>query len=353
MVMNAVDGTRRLAGQSPAMARVRTQIKQIATSPIPVLILGETGTGKEVCAEAIAQTSGRKPYVAVNCATFSETLADSELFGYDRGAFTGAYKDHVGLVAEADGGVLFLDELAETTPAVQAKLLRTLESGDYRRVGGTKSRRSNFRLLAATNGDPDHLVADGKLRADLLYRLGAVRIILPPLRERLEDILLLADMFLHRYRDRAGSGPTSLSSGAQVLLTEYEWPGNIRELKNIVEAAAAIAGSSSEVGAPHVSQVLNPTAASNATVDGIPTLAEALNRAESHALVGALRRCDGNRALAARALGISEATLYRKLAKYGISYIPAGRSLATSQRTRVEQVGTHLYGAYGEVVNSS
>jgi len=166
-------------GQTPAVAHIAAQIKRVAASPVPVLILGETGTGKELCAAALARLSGRKPYVAVNCATFSDTLADSELFGYDRGAFTGAYKDHAGLVAEANGGILFLDELAEATLPVQAKLLRALESGEYRKVGGTKTQRSDFRLLAATNGDPDRLIAEGKLRADLLYRLGAVRIVLP------------------------------------------------------------------------------------------------------------------------------------------------------------------------------
>lgn len=350
--MQATDETGRLIGQSPAMAWVRTQIVQIASSPIPVLILGETGTGKELCAEAIARISGRKPYVAVNCATFSESLVDSELFGHDRGAFTGAYKDHPGLIAEADGGILFLDELAETTLPVQAKLLRTLESGDYRRVGATKNRRSNFRLLAATNGDPDQLVAEGKLRADLLYRLGAVRIVLPPLRERPEDIPLLADVFLRRYRERAGSGPRHLSFGAQTMLDEHEWPGNIRELKNVIEAAAAIAGNSDEITAQHISQLLNSAAVAHATIDRIPTLAEALRRAEARALFDALKHCGNNRALAARTLDISEATLYRKLAKHGLSHSSTERSEASSLNRRYDPDRNSLRESNGRVTSS-
>ncbi|HEX7051891.1 MAG TPA: sigma 54-interacting transcriptional regulator [Longimicrobiales bacterium] len=305
-----------LIGQSPAIARVRALIHQIGNSPVPVLIVGETGTGKELCAAAIAGLSDRKPYIPVNCATFSETLVDSELFGHDRGAFTGAIKDHPGIVGQVDGGILFLDELAETPLPVQAKLLRTLESGEYRRVGGTKIRRSRFRLLAATNGNPEELVAAGKLRADLVYRLGAIRIVLPPLRDRLEDIPLLVDAFLRRYRERAGTGPLGASADAYRILADHSWPGNIRELRNVIEAAAALAGRCNQLGARHVSQVLLLSGKGNGAVDRVPTLAEALNRAEARVIREALRRADDNRTLAAQMLGISEATLYRKLAKH-------------------------------------
>lgn len=311
-----------LVGKSLAAERIRAQIRQIAGSPVPVLILGETGTGKELCAWAIAQLSGRQPYVAVNCATLPDTLADSELFGYERGAFTGAYRDHPGLVAEANGGILFLDEVAETSPAVQAKLLRVLESGEYRRVGGTRTRRSEFRLLAATNGDPDQLVEAGKLRADLVYRLGAVRILLPPLRERMEDVPLLVDTFLRRYRHRYGAGPAGFSSAAYEVLLQHRWPGNIRELRHVVEAAAALAGASDEADASHVVQVLKAPAHLPTVTDPRPTLAELLRQAEMRALLDALREANENRARAAEILGISEATLYRKLAKYRVSGPP-------------------------------
>jgi transcriptional regulator with PAS, ATPase and Fis domain len=286
-----------------------------------VLILGETGTGKEVCAAEIARLSRRKPFIAVNCAAFSEALADSELFGYDRGAFTGAYKDHSGLVAEANGGILFLDELSEIALPVQAKLLRALESGEYRRVGATRTLLSNFRLLAATNGDPDALVGEQKLRADLVYRLGAIRVVLPPLRERLEDIPLLADLFLRRYRDRAGHGPLAVSPDALQLLAEHKWPGNIRQFRNVLEAAAAVAGTSKVICGSHITQVLAPFTAILTPIDPAPTFAEALRRAEVAALVDALGRARGNRARAAEILGISDATLYRKLAKHRLSNI--------------------------------
>lgn len=316
----------RLVGQSPAIVRIRAHIRQIAASPVPVLILGETGTGKELCAAAIAQLSRRKPYVAVNCATFPESLADSELFGYERGAFTGAYRDHAGLVGMVDGGILFLDELAEMSLTVQAKLLRTLESGEYRKVGATKTRRSEFRLLAATNGDPDELMVSGKLRADLVYRLGAIRILLPPLRQRLDDIPLLADDFLRRYRKCNRAGPIGIAPAARRILTEYQWPGNIRELRNVVEAAAAFAGKADEIGVSDVRRALPASGSGNSVDDRILTLAEALDEAEAQAILAALQRSQNNRAFAARLLGISQATLYRKLAKHSQS----------SDRTRPE-----------------
>jgi len=284
---------------------------------VPVLILGETGTGKELCAAAIAELSGRKPYFAVNCATFTETLVDSELFGYHRGAFTGAVRDHPGIIGQVDGGVLFLDELAETPLAVQAKLLRTLESGEYRKLGGTKTLRSQFRLLAATNGDPEKLIAMGKLRADLVHRLGAIRILLPPLRERLEDIPLLARTFLREFRDRSGFGPDAITVGAHQILAEHHWPGNVRELRNVIEAAAALAGTASQLCAEHVLQVLRPSdIRGDVASDDMPTLAQVVSRVEVKVILDALRRAENNRAKAAQILGISEATLYRKLAKY-------------------------------------
>jgi transcriptional regulator with PAS, ATPase and Fis domain len=282
---------------------------------VPVLILGETGTGKELCAEAIAYLSERTPFVPVNCAAFPDGLAESELFGHERGAFTGAVRSHTGVIALADRGVLFLDELAELPSTVQAKLLRTLESGEYRPLGSTKTSRSDFRILAATSGDLDGVIASGRLRVDLLHRLGAARVALPALRDRLEDIPCLAEEFLHRYLERSETGPTHVSAEACALLMQHDWPGNQRQLRNVIEASAAVAGCGGEIGMLHVVQFLPPVAREEGAGDVLPTLAEARARAELRAILDALTRAGGNRGRAAKLLRISEATLYRKLGR--------------------------------------
>jgi transcriptional regulator with PAS, ATPase and Fis domain len=305
----------KLIGVSAALQAARDQICRLAPSPVPVLILGETGTGKELCAEALALLSGRTPFVPVNCAAFPEGLAESELFGHERGAFTGAIRSHTGVIALANGGVLFLDELAELPTAVQAKLLRTLESGEYRSLGSTKTLRSEFRILAATSGDLDRVIGSGRLRMDLLHRLGAARVALPALRERLEDIPVLAEEFLRRYLERATVGPSRVSTEACALLMEHDWPGNLRQLRNVVEASAAVAGSDVEIGVEHVAQFLAPIQRSDGASDVVPTLAQARARAETRAILEALTRAGGNREQAARLLRVSEATLYRKLGR--------------------------------------
>ena len=297
------------------MQAARDQICRLAPSPVPVLILGETGTGKELCAEALAALSGRTPFVPVNCAAFPEGLAESELFGHERGAFTGAIRSHTGVIALANGGVLFLDELAELPTAVQAKLLRTLESGEYRALGSTKTLRSEFRILAATSGDIDRVIGSGRLRMDLLHRLGAARVVLPALRERLEDIPLLAEAFLRRYLERASVGPWRVSREACAILMQHDWPGNLRQLRNVVEAAAAVAGSEEEIGMMHVAQFLSPPEKAAVVSEAVPTLAQARARAETRAILEALTRAGGNREQAARLLRVSEATLYRKLGR--------------------------------------
>jgi DNA-binding NtrC family response regulator len=296
------------------MQAARDQICLLAKSPVPVLILGETGTGKELCAEALAVLSGRTPFVPVNCAAFPEGLAESELFGHERGAFTGAIRSHAGVIALANGGVLFLDELAELPNAVQAKLLRTLESGEYRPLGSRETLRSGFRILAATSGDLDRVIAAGRLRADLLHRLGAARVLMPPLRERLEDIPLLAEAFLHGYLERS-TGPSRVTPEACAVLMQHDWPGNVRQLRNVVEACAAVAGQEAEIGMLHVVQFLPPVARAEGASDAVPTLAEARARAETRAILEALTRAGGNRGQAAKLLRVSEATLYRKLGK--------------------------------------
>jgi len=258
------------------------------------------------------RSSGRTPFVPVNCAAFPESLAESELFGHERGAFTGAIRSHPGVIALADGGVLFLDELAELPAPVQAKLLRTLESGEYRPVGSTKTLRSDFRILAATSGDLDRAIASGRLRADLVHRLGAIRLSLPPLRQRLEDIPLLSEDFLSRYLEKCPRGPVRVTPEACAVLMQHDWPGNLRELRNVIEAAAAVAGSDAMIGMLHVLQILPPSGDRTAA-PVFPSLAEVRMDAERRAILEALRRVEGNRERAAKLLHISEATLYRKL----------------------------------------
>ena len=309
--MSGLDSLHALIGSSTVMQQVRAQIERFARSPVPILILGETGTGKELCAAAIAQLSGRQPFVPVNCATFPDGLAESELFGHERGAFTGAIRTHTGVVALADGGVLFLDELGELPVAMQAKLLRTLESGEYRPVGSNKSLRSNFRILAATSGDLEEVIRGGKLRPDLLHRLGAVRIALPPLRQRTEDIPVLANRFLYLYLERSERGPHRIAPEACAALMQQEWPGNVRQLRNIVEGAAAVAGADDEIRLPHVLHFVEPLAA--AGEQRMPSLAQARRSAERRAILSALGQVGGNRERAAKLLRISAATLYRKL----------------------------------------
>ena len=304
---------RGLIGRSAAIQQVRTQIESLAHTPVPILIVGETGTGKELCAQAIGHLSGRTPFVAVNCAAFPESLAESELFGHERGAFTGAVRSHVGVVALANGGTLFLDELNELSSAMQAKLLRALESGEYRPIGSTRTLRSDFRILAATSGRIDEVVASGRLRVELVHRLGAVRIVLPPLRDRLEDIPEIAVEFLRSYRARAGRGPLRMAKEACAVLMQENWPGNIRQLRNVVEGAAAMAGADETVRLAHVLQITVPHLYATAEVVDIPSLAVARKRAELRAILDALGRVDGNRERAAKLLRISQATLYRKL----------------------------------------
>lgn len=302
-----------LVGDSLQMTEVRHRIERIGAAPIAVLIVGETGTGKEVCAEAIGRRSGRSPFRPVNCAAISEHLIESELFGHSRGAFTGAVRDHDGVIARVNGGVLFLDELAEIPMSVQAKLLRTLESGEYQPVGAQDLRRSDFRIVAAVNEDPDGLVAAGRLRKDLLYRLGAIRLRLPPLRERTSDIPMLANEFARRFRAHDSHGALSISAAAMALLAAQPWPGNVRQLRNVVEAAVTLAADDPMVGPEHVSEVLALPAADPVTPAVFPSLGEALRRAADQAIRAALNITDGNREAAARLLRISPATLYRKL----------------------------------------
>jgi len=229
----------RIVGDSPRMRELRQLIQTVAPTDARALILGESGTGKELVAGALHSLSQRRraPYIRINCAAIPETLLESELFGHERGAFTGALKQKPGRVEEANGGTIFLDEIADMSRPLQAKLLRFLEDGSFSRVGGTQELRVNVRLLAATNRDIVQAIAADQFREDLFHRLNVVQFRLPPLREREEDVLLLANHFLKHFNASMNKGVKRLARGAQQALVAHRWPGNVRELRNVIERA--------------------------------------------------------------------------------------------------------------------
>jgi two-component system response regulator HydG len=305
-----------LIAQSPAMHDVLELVERVAPTDATVLIQGESGTGKEVIAKAVHHASLRaaRPFVAVNCGAVPETLLESELFGYVRGAFTGANVNKLGLFEEAHGGTLFLDEIAEMASALQVKLLRALQSGEVRRLGATQPSTIDVRVIAATHGDLPTLINQGSFREDLFYRLNVIQIALPPLRDRREDIPALAEHFLERAAGKLGR-PLRLSPEAVERLLRYAWPGNVRELENAIERAAILARRE-QIGPedlpPHVSAglLLGPSP----TLPRQTTLAEA----EKTHILQTLERFGGNHSGAAGALGIGRTTLWRKLKEYGL-----------------------------------
>jgi two-component system response regulator HydG len=305
-----------LIAQSPAMHTVLDLVARVAPTDATVLIEGESGTGKEVIAKAVHHASKRaaRPFVAVNCGAVPETLLESELFGYVRGAFTGAAASKLGLFEEADGGTLFLDEIAETPAALQVKLLRALQSGEVRRLGATQAATIDVRVIAATNGDLATRISQGTFREDLFYRLNVIHVMLPPLRDRREDIPALAEHFLGRAADKLGR-ELRLSPDALERLLRYPWPGNVRELENAMERAAILTRTGivePDDLPPHVSAglQLGPSPALPKQI----TLADA----ERDHILQTLERFGGNHSGAAEALGIGRTTLWRKLKEYGI-----------------------------------
>jgi DNA-binding NtrC family response regulator len=269
-------------------------------------------------ARAIAQIAGpERPFVAVNCAAIPDNLLESELFGHEQGAFTGATRRHLGILAQANGGTLFLDEIGELPLATQVKLLRAIETGEYRTVGGERTLTTRFRVLTATHRNLERLVERRRFRLDLLHRLGSAHVHIPPLRDRREDIPELAEVFLRSFRAaNGGAGPERFARGAIELLCAGAWLGNVRELRNVVEAAAAITSDSS-IEAEHVAEFLSISAEPGDP--GRPMepqpLGEALLQAERNMIEDAIRRAGGNRQRAATLLGISEASLYRRMAR--------------------------------------
>jgi two-component system response regulator HydG len=304
-----------VVGRSQAMRDVFARVIKIAPTDATALITGESGTGKELIARAIHANSKRAslPFVTVNCAAITETLLESELFGYARGAFTGAVTARKGLFEEADGGTFFFDEIAETTPAFQAKLLRAIQEGEIRRVGENKPIRVDVRVVAATNVDLGQAVADRRFRQDLFYRLNVARFVLPPLRERREDIPLLTEFFLAKYARKMGRR-ARLGEGVTERLLAYSFPGNVRELENLVEQAVALCTN----GVISVDDILPEEPRAPGAPSG-RTLADIVDEAQRQAIEIALRGTDGNRERAAELLDISPTTLWRKMTRLGIA----------------------------------
>jgi PAS domain S-box-containing protein len=306
-----------LASRSPLMQRVFEVLPAVAASPSTVLVLGETGTGKELVARTIHALSPRRrgPFVAVNCGALPETLLESELFGYKAGAFTGANRDKPGRFAMARGGTLFLDEIAEISPALQVKLLRVLQERSYEPLGATRSEASDARIIVATNRDLAERMRAGDFREDLYYRVNVVRVELPPLRRRKEDIPLLAGQFIERFNRLQGKAVQGVSAAALPLLMAHHWPGNIRELENAIEHAFILCAEG-EIGIEHLPAELTVFRSGPAGDTGIRS---ARNILDSQAIRAALERHRGNRAAAARELGIHKTTLFRRIKKLGLS----------------------------------
>ena len=304
-----------LLGESPAWREVCRALPRVAESDLPVLVLGETGSGKELVARAVHALSGRRgrTFVAHNCGATPDTLIESELFGHARGAFTGAVADRAGLFEAADQGTLFLDEIGDASALLQMKLLRALQEGEARRVGDTRVRRLDVRVVSATHRGLEEAVAAGGFRADLYYRLNAVRLRLPPLRERGHDVMLLARHFIARAAAACGAEPPAVAPSLATRLLAYPWPGNVRELANGCAYAVRVAGARGTVEPSHwPDQEWRPAAA---RPDGLHAETRAL---EERRLREALERTRWNKSRAARALGLSRQGLLKKLRRYGM-----------------------------------
>ena len=305
-----------LIAQSPAMHTILELVERVAPTDATLLVQGESGTGKEVIAKAVHHASARaaRPFVAVNCGAVPETLLESELFGYMRGAFTGATVNKLGLLEEADGGTLFLDEIAEMPAALQVKLLRALQSGEVRRLGATQASTIDVRVISATNGDLAAKIAQGTFREDLFYRLNVIQMVLPPLRDRREDIPALAEHFLTRSASKLGR-TLRLAPATLERLLRYPWPGNVRELENAIERASILAR-----GDTVEPDDLPPLVSAGLNLGPSPTLPRQITLADAERIhiLQTLERFGRNHSGAAEALGIGRTTLWRKLKEYGI-----------------------------------
>ena len=311
-----------IVGQSPALRATLDVIRQAAPSSATVLLLGESGTGKELFARALHEHSSRAsgPFVPINCAAIPETILESELFGYERGAFTGAVQRKEGRIERAQGGTLFLDEVGELTAAVQVKLLRFLQEGEIEHLGGSGAVKVDCRVVAATNADLGARVRGGEFREDLFYRLNVIQVTLPPLRDRVEDIPLLADHFVARYAAKNGKTIRGLTRGALEALETYPWPGNVRELENAIERAVVLSrGAEIDIddlpesvrsgGGPRGAGLAGGVEGRTLTVP----LGTTMEEIELRVIRETLRQTKGDKNLAAQLLGIAARTIYRKL----------------------------------------
>lgn len=327
--VRALGGHRRVIGDSPAWKHVLTRATQVAATDTTVLLLGESGTGKEVVARFIHQASARAggPFVAINCAALPEQLLESELFGYERGAFTGALAAKPGQLELASSGVLFLDEVGEMSPTAQAKFLRVLQEREFQRLGGTRVLKSNVRVVAATNRDLATAVARGTFREDLFYRLNVFEIGLPPLRERPEDVLPLSQAFLQDFGRELGRPPAGISHDAREQLVRYHWPGNVRQLRNALERAAILC-EGGLITSEHLALPARDPLRASAVGLRLPVAAAAdtgggaardLRTLERDAIVHALSEAAQNKSRAARLLGLTRTQLYVRLRRHGLS----------------------------------
>jgi transcriptional regulator with GAF, ATPase, and Fis domain len=320
--LEARTGQRRVVGHSRQWQDVLAHAARVAQAETTVLLTGESGTGKEVVARFIHHASPRSggPFIAINCAALPDQLLESELFGYERGAFTGAVGSKPGRIEQANGGVLFLDEVGEMAPTVQAKLLRVLEEREFQRLGGTKLHHADIRVIAATNRDLHAAMQRGEFREDLYYRLGVFEIELPPLRERADDVLELADMFLREIGETVGRPAAGFERDAKRDLLAYPWPGNVRELRNAIERAIILADGglirSEHLPVSATRKTPSPVEASNAP---LPAGGVNLDALERSLVIKALAQARHNKTRAAKLLGLTRAQLYSRIEKYGLA----------------------------------
>jgi len=308
-----------IVGKSGAMQRVLTTARQVAASDIPVLIMGESGTGKELIAKAIHYNSARrkKRLVALNCAGLSENILEDELFGHVKGAFTGAHSEREGRFEHADGGTLFMDEIGDMPPVMQAKLLRVLENGEMVRLGSNEPIQVDVRLISATNRQLDEMVAEKQFREDLFFRIKGVTLVLPPLRERREDIPLLIHYFLQEFSAKYNREIDGIAPAAQQMLVSFSWPGNIRQLRTALENMVVLT-QGKILGPDSLPAEIQPGTGSE-HITGMSSLAGiSIEAAEKELIRNTLKLVDGNREQAAKILHIGERTLYRKIREYGL-----------------------------------
>lgn len=313
-------GCKEIIGLSESIAMVFETIEKVAPTTANIFITGESGTGKGLVAETIHCSSPRrdKSFMSLNCAAIPEGLLESELFGYKKGAFTGAVTDKTGLIVMADGGTLFLDEIGDMPLMVQSKLLKVLESGEVMPLGDTKIKTVDVRIISATNKDIEMCIKEKSFREDLYYRLNVIEIKIPPLRQRIDDIPILADYFLNELAQTSGGSAKAFDQTAVKALTSYRWPGNVRELRNVIERSVILSEGDNITVHDLPSKVRNTEEAGDAGDTPLHPLKSMVFEYEKEIIIKALRRNNGNKELAVKALGIDLATLYRKMHKYGI-----------------------------------